>query len=171
MKEVTMIGAKLAKLTTPSDLGEKARNAIAVAVNQLAADAFALFIKIKNFHWHVSGSHYRDYHLLFDEQAAQVFAMIDVLAERVRKVGATTIRSLEHIHHLQKIADDNDVFVAPKEMIKRLLRDNQDYLARMRRAHKICEDHHDVATCSILEIFIDETERRIWFLFETHQTD
>lgn len=171
MKEVTMRVAKLAKLTTPTDLGEKARQAISVVLNQCAADAFALYVKTKNYHWHVSGSHYRDYHLLFDEQATQILAMIDVLAERVRKIGGTTLRSIEHIAHLQKIHDDNDVFVAPKEMVARLLHDNKECLVRMRKAHKICDDHNDVASASILEVFIDEMERRIWFLFETYQVD
>lgn len=168
MKEVTMIAAKTSKLTTPTDLGDKARQAIATVVNQLVADSFALYLKTKNFHWHVSGSHYRDYHLLFDEQATQIFAMVDVLAERVRKLGATTIRSIEHIKHLQKIKDDNSTFVTPKDMLHRLMDDNKDMLGRMRKAHKVCDDYNDVATASLLEVFIDETERRIWFLYETH---
>lgn len=155
------------KLTTPTDLGDKARQAVSAAVNPLIADAFALFIKTKNYHWHMSGSHYRDYHLLFDEQSEQIFAMIDVLAERVRKLGGTTIRSIEHIKSLQEVKDDNDAFVTPHNMLKRLMQDNKDYAARMRAAHKICDDHNDVATASVLEVFIDETERRVWFLFET----
>lgn len=155
------------KLTTPNDLGDKARHAVTEVINPLVADAFALFVKTKNFHWHVSGSHYRDYHLLLDEQATQIFAMIDVLAERVRKLGGTTIRSIGHISRLQSIKDDDDVFVEPKEMIRRLMKDNKEYADRMRGAHEVCDQYNDVATASFLEQFIDETERRTWFLFET----
>lgn len=155
------------KLATPTDLGEKARYAIAECINPLIADAFALYVKTKNYHWHMSGSHYREYHKLFDEQADQIFAMIDVLAERVRKLGGGTIRSIEHINRLQKVRDDDDTFVEPKEMVRRLMNDNKDYVTRMRLAHKICDEYNDVATASILENFIDETERRTWFLFET----
>jgi len=155
------------KLATPTDLGDKAREALSVAINPLIADAFALFVKTKNFHWHVSGSHYRDYHLLLDEQSDQLFAMIDVLAERVRKLGGTTIRSVEHIRSLQRVKDDNDAFVEPKDMILRLLTDNKEFAARLRAAHKVCDEYNDVATASLLEVFIDETERRTWFLFET----
>lgn len=167
MKHATFNKVMPSKLTTPSDLGAKTRHAIEDTINPLVADAFALFVKTKNFHWHMSGSHYRDYHLLLDEQADQIFAMIDVLAERVRKVGGTTIRSIGHISNLQEIRDDNDAFVAPKEMIHRLMEDNKNLAARMRKAHKICDDHNDVATASFLEVYIDETERRTWFLYET----
>ena len=154
-------------LATPTHLGEDAREAIAKALNPLIADAFALYVKTKNFHWHLSGHHFRDYHLLFDEQADQIFAMIDVLAERVRKLGGLTIHSIGEISQLQNIEDDNDAFVKPLEMVRRLFEDNKDYARRMLEAHKVCEDHQDVATASILEIFIDETERRAWFLYET----
>jgi starvation-inducible DNA-binding protein len=155
------------KLATPTDLGEKAREAISLMINPLVADSFALYVKTKNFHWHMSGSHYRDYHLLLDEQADQIFAMIDVLAERVRKLGALTIRSIDQIKNLQHIPDDNDTFVAPHDMLKRLMKDNQLFFSHMRAAHEICAANGDVATTSILEVYIDETERRIWFLFET----
>jgi starvation-inducible DNA-binding protein len=168
MKKVTPIVSVPSKLATPSDLSADARQAAVVAINPLAADAFALFVKTKNFHWHVSGSHYRDYHLLFDEQAQQIFNMIDVFAERVRKLGGTTIHSIEHIGHLQSVKDDNEAFVEPREMMRRLMEDNKDYLARMRGAHDICSKCHDFATTSILEVFLDETERRIWFLYETY---
>src|SRR5262245_4256374 len=124
------------KLATPTDLGNKAREAIAEAINPLVADAFALFVKTKNYHWHVSGSHYRDYHLLLDEQAGQIFAMIDVLAERVRKLGGTTIHSIGQISSLQRVADDNEAFVEPIEMIRRLMKDNEEYAVRMRAAHE-----------------------------------
>lgn len=155
------------KLATPNDLGSAACQKVAAAINPLVADAFALYVKSKNYHWHMSGSHYRDYHLLLDEQSDQIFAMIDVLAERVRKLGVTTIHSIQHISRLQNVRDDDDAFVEPREMIHRLMEDNKRYAARMRDAHKICDDNNDVATASILEVFIDETERRTWFLYET----
>jgi starvation-inducible DNA-binding protein len=155
------------QLATPTNLGEKARDAITAALNPLVADAFALYVKTKNFHWHLSGPHFRDYHLLFDEQAAQIFEIIDVLAERVRKLGGITIHSIGHISQLQQIQDDDDSFVEPREMVKKLFDDNKNYAARLLAAHKVAEDHQDFATTSILEIFIDETERRAWFLFET----
>lgn len=155
------------KLATPNDLSQRGRRMVAAAINPLVADAFALFVKTKNFHWHMSGSHYRDYHLLLDEQATQIFAMIDVLAERVRKLGETTIHSVSQITQLQNIKDDNDDFVPPKQMILRLMEDNIGLASRMRAAHAVCDEHNDVATASFLEVFIDETERRSWFLFET----
>lgn len=154
------------RLATPNHLGEKAREAIAKAINPLVADAFALYIKTKNFHWHLSGPHFRDYHLLFDEHADQIFAMTDVLAERIRKLGGLTIHSIGEISQLQNIKDDNDSFVEPIEMVRRLFEDNKNYAARMLEAHEVCDEHEDVATASILEVFIDETERRAWFLFE-----
>ena len=157
---------KVAKLAVPSDLNETARSKVAESLNPLVADAFALYVKSKHFHWHVSGSHFRDYHLLFDEQADQIFAMIDPLAERVRKMGGTTIRSIGDIARLQNVKDD-DAFLEPKEMLLHLLHDNEQFAKAMRKAHKVCEDSNDLATCSILEIYLDETERRIWFLFET----
>ena len=144
-----------------------AKNLIPAAINPLVADTFALYVKTKNFHWHMSGSHYREYHLMLDEQADQIFAMIDVLAERVRKLGGLTIRSIGHINSLQHIRDDDETFVQPREMLKRLMEDNKLLESEMRAAHKICADNNDVATTSILEVYIDETERRIWFLYET----
>jgi starvation-inducible DNA-binding protein len=155
-----------AKLATPSDLSEAGRQKIAESLNPLVADAFALYVKSKHFHWHASGSHFRDYHLLFDEQADQIFAMIDVIAERVRKLGGTTIRSIADIARLQNIQDE-EAFLDAKKMLEALMGDNKNFAHSMRKAHKVCEDHNDLATCSILEIFIDETERRVWFLFET----
>lgn len=159
---------KIAKLATPSDLSEKGRKDIGHGVNPLVADAFALYVKTKNFHWHMSGKHFRDYHLLLDEQADQIFAMIDVLAERVRKLGQPTIRSISQIASLQTIKDDNEPFLKPEEMIAHLMKDNQRYAEKMRKIHGLCEKHNDVATASLLEVFIDETERRTWFLFEVH---
>lgn len=151
----------------PSDLDDADRNKISQAINSLVADVFALYIKTKNFHWHMSGSHFRDYHLLLDEQADQIFAMIDVLAERVRKLGKNTIHSISQIAQLQKIKDNNKDYVAPQEMIEELMNDNKKLTQHMRLAHEICDKGNDVATASLLENFIDETERRAWFLFET----
>ena len=158
-----------ANLAVPNHLGVKAGTAITEAINPLVADAFALYVKTKNYHWHMSGSHYRDYHLLFDEQADQIFAMIDVLAERVRKLGGLTIHSIKQIGKLQNVKDDEETFVEPKEMLRRLLDENNKLAARMLAAHQVCEKHKDVATSSILEVFIDETERRAWFLFESQR--
>jgi len=157
------------QLATPTDLSQQAVQAITEALNPLIADAFALYVKTKNFHWHLTGSHFRDYHLLFDEQAGQIFASIDLLAERVRRVGGTTIRSVGHIGQLQSIADDNDEFVPAGEMLHRLMDDNAHLARAQRAAHEVCERHNDVATASVLEIIIDETERRKWFLFEVSQ--
>jgi len=157
------------QLATPTDLSPNGVRAIGAAVNALVADAFALYIKTKNFHWHLAASHFRDYHLLFDEHADQIFATIDVLAERVRKIGGTTLRSIGHIAALQRVEDSNEAFVAPLEMVNQLLSDNKNMAANMRQAHEICEDYKDVATASVLEVFIDETERRTWFLYEVAQ--
>lgn len=155
------------QLATPNDLGDQARNEISAVLNPLVADAFALYVKTKNFHWHMSGSHYRDYHLLLDEQADQIFATIDVLAERVRKLGGLTIHSIGEIGRLQTISDDNEAFVPPLEMMRKLMADNKAITANMRAAHEVCDKYNDVATASLLENFIDESERRTWFLFET----
>ncbi len=154
-------------LAMPNDLNERGRQEISDCLNPLVADAFALYVKTKNFHWHMSGSHFRDYHLLLDEQADQIFAMIDVLAERVRKLGGTTIRSIGHISRLQSIQDDDEVFLEPEKMLQHLMEDNRNYASHMRAAHQVCEKYNDVATNSILETFIDEAERRVWFLFST----
>lgn len=168
MKNIKTFAPTSKSLATPSDLSDESRIAIANAINPLVADIFALFVKTKNFHWHMSGSHYRDYHLLLDEQAEQVFAMIDVLAERVRKLGKATITSIGQIAKLQRLRDDDDAAVAPKLMLQRLLDDNKKLVSSMRAAHDVCDAGNDVATASLLENFIDETERRIWFLYETH---
>ena len=156
-------------LATPTDLTPHEVQAVTEAINPLVADAFALYVKTKNFHWHLAGSHFRDYHLLFDEHADQIFDSIDTLAERVRRVGGMTIRSIGHISKLQTIEDDNEDFVPAGEMIRRLMQDNE-HLARMQRAaHQVCERNRDVATTSELETIIDETERRTWFLYEVYQ--
>jgi starvation-inducible DNA-binding protein len=154
-------------LATPSDLQPQARVEITESINVLLADAFALYLKTKNFHWHMVGSHYRDYHLLLDEHADQIFAMTDVLAERVRKIGGTTIRSIGNIARLQTIADDDAENHTALEMLQSLSNDNQQYTASLRKTHGICDAANDVATASLLEVFIDETERRVWFLYET----
>lgn len=157
------------KLATITDLTPQEVQAITEALNPLVADLFALYVKTKNFHWHLAGSHFRDYHLLFDEQADQIFDAIDILAERVRRLGGTTVRSISHISELQTIEDDNNDFVPPGEMVKRLMEDNAHLARSMREAHEVCEKNRDVATASQLEILIDEAERRKWFLFEIVQ--
>jgi starvation-inducible DNA-binding protein len=135
-------------------------------MNALLADVFAIYVKTKNFHWHMSGPHFRDYHLLLDEQADQLFAMTDPMAERVRKIGGTTLRSTGQIGKMQRVKDNNADYVEPLDMLAELREDNGDLARRMREAHELCDEHHDVATASLLEIWIDETERRTWFLFE-----
>lgn len=155
-----------AALGTPTDLTPTNVSAIAAALNPLVADAFALYLKTKNFHWHVSGPHFRDYHLLLDEQGDQIFAMTDELAERVRKIGGTTLRSIGHIAKLQRISDNDAEFVAPADMLRELMDDNKAFTASMRAAHDMADENNDSATTSLLENFIDETEKRVWFLFE-----
>jgi starvation-inducible DNA-binding protein len=155
-----------ANLDTPTDLEPKAIAEISKALNGLLADAFALYLKTKNFHWHVSGPHFRDYHLMLDEHAAAIFATTDELAERVRKIGGTTLRSIGQISKLQSITDNEEDFVDPADMLRELMADNKKIAAAMRKAHKVCDEHEDVASASLLENFIDATERRTWFLFE-----
>ncbi len=157
------------RLSTPTDLKPDGVAAITSAINPLIADAFALYMKTKNFHWHLSGSHFRDYHLMFDEQADQLLESTDILAERIRKLGGTTLRSISHIASTQTLQDDNDEYVSPLEMLQRLMADNQAMAAAQRAAHEVCDDARDFATSSILEVLIDETERRTWFLFEAAQ--
>ena len=153
-------------LATPTDLGDEATRNVAGSLNMLLADVFALYMKTKNFHWHMSGPHFRDYHLLLDEQADQIFAMTDVLAERVRKIGRITLHSIGEISRQQRISDNDAAYVTPQDMLAELRQDNGDLAKRMREAHGMIEDADDVATSSILEVFIDETERRAWFLYE-----
>jgi starvation-inducible DNA-binding protein len=158
-----------AQLATVTDLTQQEAQAVTEAVNPLIADAFALYIKTKNFHWHLAGSHFRDYHLLFDEHADAIFASIDIMAERVRRVGGTTIRSIGHIGQLQTIEDDNDDFVPAGEMVKRLMEDNQRIAKNIRDAIAVCDKNRDSATSNALQEILDETERRKWFLFEVMQ--
>ena len=155
-----------ARLDTPTDLSSEAVREISAALNALIADTFALYVKTKNFHWHVSGPHFRDYHLLLDEQGDQLFASIDVLAERARKVGGTTIRSIGEIAKLQRIKDNDKSYVSAIDMLLELMNDNKAQIHSMREAHEVADKHEDVATASLLENFIDEAEKRCWFLFE-----
>src|SRR5215210_3385004 len=153
-------------LDTPTDLDDKAVAEISKAVNGLLADSFALYLKTKNFHWHVSGPHFRDYHLMLDEQAAEIFAMTDPLAERARKLGGTTLRSISHIGRVQRLLDNDANYVEPADMLAELRDDNKQLVALMRQTHDLCDEYDDVASESLLENFIDETEKCIWFLFE-----
>src|SRR6266446_56865 len=155
-----------AVLRTPTDLSLEAASAVTAVLNPLLADAFALYLKTKNFHWHVSGAHFRDYHLLLDEQAEQIFATTDDIAERVRKIGGTTLRSIGQIGRLQRVLDNDADFVTPLDMLAELRDDNKQLVSSLRETHAICDDHDDVATASLIENWIDEAERRVWFLFE-----
>jgi starvation-inducible DNA-binding protein len=155
-----------APLLTPTDLSAAATRDIAAAMNGVLADVFALYLKTKNFHWHMSGPHFRDYHLMLDEQADQIFALTDPIAERIRKVGGSTLKSIGHIARTQRILDNDADYVEPLDMLAELREDNKVLAARLREAHDVCEEHRDVASASLIEIWIDETERRTWFLFE-----
>jgi starvation-inducible DNA-binding protein len=154
------------ELDTPTDLSAEAVEKISAAVNPLIADAFALYLKTKNFHWHVSGRHFRDYHLMLDEQGEAIFAQIDDLAERIRKIGGTTMRSIGQVAKQMTIEDNDETFVPPREMLRELMEDNKKTVVNMRKAHEIADKYNDSATTSILENFIDAAERRTWFLFE-----
>lgn len=155
-----------APLATPTDLKPNAVRDLAGALNVLLADMFGLYLKTKNFHWHISGPHFRDYHLLLDEQSEQIFATTDAIAERIRKIGGTTLRSIGHIGRLQRIEDNDADFVTPMDMLAELRDDNKQLVAHMRETHDLCDEHGDVATAGLLEVWIDEAERRTWFLFE-----
>ncbi|MGJ4856718.1 Dps family protein [Labrys sp. La1] len=158
---------KTADLGVPTDLGSNATKDLSGALTTLLANVFTLYLKTKNFHWHVSGPHFRDYHLLLDEQAEQIFAMTDEIAERVRKIGDTTLRSAGHIGRLQRLSDNDADFVTPGDMLAELLDDNKRLIGFLRETHDLCDEHRDVATASLIENCISETERRTWFLFET----
>jgi starvation-inducible DNA-binding protein len=162
----TVKALRTAPLQTPTDLKAEGVREISGALNILLADAFALYLKTKNFHWHISGPHFRDYHLLLDEQGDQIFAITDAIAERVRKIGGTTVRSIGEISRLQRIQDNDAEFMTPLDMLAELRDDNKELVAKMRATHALCEEHHDVATASSLEVWTDEAERRSWFLFE-----
>jgi starvation-inducible DNA-binding protein len=153
-------------LATRTDLTPSATKDIAAAMNVILADVFALYLKAKNFHWHMSGPHFRDYHLLLDEHADQLFAMTDPIAERIRKIGGPTLKSIGQISRIQRVLDNDAEYVEPLDMLAELAEDNKTLTARLREAHNVCEEHRDVATTSLIEVWIDETERRTWFLFE-----
>lgn len=158
---------RAAALATPTDLDSRAARDIGAAMNAILADVFALYLKTKNFHWHMSGAHFRDYHLLLDEQADQLFAMTDPIAERVRKIGSPTLHSIGHIARAKRVLDNDAEYVEPLDMLAELLEDNRALTARLREAHNVCDEHRDIATASLIEVWVDETERRSWFLYET----
>jgi starvation-inducible DNA-binding protein len=162
----TLRQRRIAPLSTPTGLGANATRDITAALNPLLADVFALYLKTKSFHWHMSGPHFRDYHLLLDEHAEQIFAMTDPVAERVRKVGGLTLHSIGEIARLQRVLDNDAEYVSPQDMLAELRDDNEALATALREAHGVCEEHGDVATTSLIEVWIDETERRSWFLFE-----
>lgn len=165
-KRQVLTNRRDAPLQTPTDLTPAATKEISGAMNAILADVFALYLKTKNFHWHMSGPHFRDYHLLLDEHADQIYAMTDPIAERVRKIGGLTLRSIGHIAQLQRVSDNDAEFVDPADMLAELREDNKNLAAHLREAHNVCEEHRDLATASLIEVWIDETERRTWFLFE-----
>lgn len=164
---VTAKEKRLAPLRTPTSLSEEATQSISAALTGLLAETFALYIKTKNFHWHVSGPHFRDYHLMLDEQSAEILAMTDPMAERARKIGGTTLRSIGQIAKESRIADNDADYVDPLDMLAELRDDNGELIGRMREVHDLCDEHNDVATASLLENWIDESEKRVWFLFES----
>ena len=166
-KRLELAERRDAPLATRTDLSRVATKDITAAMNAILADVFALYLKTKNFHWHMSGPHFRDYHLLLDEHGDQLFAMTDPIAERVRKIGGLTLRSIGHIARTQRVLDNDAEYVEPLDMIAELADDNKTLAARLREAHNVCDEHRDVATASLIEVWIDETERRTWFLFET----
>ena len=159
-----------APLDTPSNFGANAVKDLSGALNILLADMFALYLKTKNFHWHMSGPHFRDYHLLLDDQATQIYDTTDAIAERVRKIGGTTLRSIGHIGKLQRVSDNDAEYVTPLDMLSELREDNKQLAVNLRETHELCEEHNDVATASLIEIWIDEAERRNWFLFEASRS-
>jgi starvation-inducible DNA-binding protein len=165
-KAQALASRRNAPLETPTDLKATATVDIAGAMNAILADVFALYMKTKNFHWHMSGPHFRDYHLLLDEQSDQIYAMTDPIAERIRKLGGSTLRSIGHIARTQRVLDNDAEYVEPLDMLAELCGDNKELAARLREAHNVCDEHRDIATASLIEVWIDETERRTWFLFE-----
>src|SRR6478735_8156517 len=171
MDSINVKARQRAPLDTPTDLTSAATKDLAGALTLLLADMFALYLKTKNFHWHVSGPHFRDYHLLLDEQGDQIFATTDAIAERVRKIGGTTLRSIGHIGRLQRVLDNDADYVTPLDMLAELRDDNKQLTAHLRETHGLCDEHGDVASASLLENWIDEAERRAWFLFETTRAD
>jgi len=169
MKTKEVMARRKSPLETPGTATPEARRDISGGLNLLLADLFALYIKTKNFHWHVSGPHFRDYHLMLDAQADQIFAVTDVVAERVRKLGGTTLRSIGQIARLQRVLDNDAEFVTPLDMLSELRDDNVGMIARLKEVHETCDDAGDVATASLIEVWIDEAETRVWYLFEAGQ--
>ena len=167
IKTSELLHRREAPLETRTDLTQSATKDIAGAMNAILADVFALYLKTKNFHWHMSGPHFRDYHLLLDEHTDQLLAMTDPIAERIRKIGGLTLRSIGHISRIQRVLDNDAEYVEPLDMLAELADDNKTLAARLREAHNVCEEHRDAATTSLIEVWIDETERRTWFLYET----
>lgn len=165
-KRLELAQRRDAPLETRTDLSHAAVKDISGAMNAILADVFALYVKTKNFHWHMSGPHFRDYHLLLDKHADQLFAMTDPVAERVRKIGGLTLHSIGEIAHTQRVLDNDAEYVEPLDMLAELADDNKTLAARLREAHNVCDEHRDFATASLIEVWIDETERRTWFLFE-----
>ena len=165
-KRLELAKRRDAPLETRTDLEPSATRDISAAMNAILADVFALYLKTKNFHWHMSGPHFRDYHLLLDEHADQLFAMTDPIAERVRKIGGLTLRSIGQISRTQRVLDNDAEYVEPLDMLAELADDNKTMAVRLREAHNVCDEHRDIATASLIEVWIDETERRTWFLFE-----
>lgn len=160
-----------ARLATPTDLTAEATRDITAAMNAVLADVFALYLKVKNFHWHLSGPHFRDYHRMLDDDGQQLLAMTDPIAERIRKIGGGTIKSIGHIARLQRIEDNDAEYVEPLDMLAELRDDNKLLAMRLRETHDVCDQNRDVATASLIEVWIDEAERRTWFLFETCQRE
>jgi len=166
MDDKSSASTRMASTSAPTNFPKNAVRDISAALNMLLADVFALYLKTKNFHWHMSGPHFRDYHLMLDEQSDQIFATTDAIAERARKIGGTTLRSIGHIGRLQRIEDNDADFVTPLDMLAELRDDNKQLTASLRETHGLCDEHGDVATASLIEVWIDEAERRTWFLFE-----
>ena len=171
MNDLSLPHREAPALATPTDLGSDATRDISAALTGLLADMFVLYLKTKNFHWHMSGSHFRDYHLMLDEQGDQIFATTDVIAERARKVGGTTLRSIGHIHRIQRLLNNDADYVTAKDMLAELQYDNRQLTGFLRQVHATCEGHNDIATASLIENWIDESERRTWFLFEAGRSD
>jgi starvation-inducible DNA-binding protein len=171
MADATLTSRRTAALHTPTDLGADATRDIAAALTGLLADMFALYVKTKNFHWHLSGPHFRDYHLMLDEHGDQIFATTDAIAERARKVGGSTLRSIGHIHRLQRLLDNDADFVTASDMLAELGSDNKQLTGYLRAAHAVCEEYNDVASTSLIEVWIDEAERRTWFLYEATRSN
>jgi starvation-inducible DNA-binding protein len=165
-KAQELLRRRQAPLDTPTDLKPGATKDITASMNAILADVFAMYLKTKNFHWHMSGPHFRDYHLLLDEQADQIYAMADPIAERIRKLGGSTLRSIGHIARTQRVLDNDAAYVDPLDMLAELCEDNKTLAARLREVHNVVDEHGDIATASLIEVWIDETERRTWFLFE-----